>query len=201
MTEHTSIEMANHYYGGGGIDNYTCSTAGKVSSTTGEYLAIPSSTDAGYYKGVKDGSYMCDQADDPQGCSSYYIQTSDGHRLSATLLDARTMKHRKRSRKCCIKIYAWLVSLTLTTFIAVILIGFSIVRPYLKVHDFHRGFCTAREANYSETPNACWCGKGCKSSHPCLELLVDTGQRHPGNYTKISENEISRGKVRVIRCV
>ena len=195
MSAHTSIEMANHQYYG--IDNYRDVTGSKVNCASGDYINIPSSLERSYYNGEKNGAYT----EETQGCNTYYIQTSESHPLSATLLDARSLKHRKRSRKCCIQIYAWLVSLTVFAFIAIILIGIAMVKPYLKVHGFIKSYCTVKEAAYNDIPNTCWCGKGCKSSHPCLQLYVmaDTGhaQLQERNASLISENEISAGKVRI----
>ena len=196
MSAHSSFEMASHYHSG---DNYASHTGSKINKSSSEYLIIPSSTDG--LNGKNNNSYVSGgcPSEESQGCSSYYIQTSEGHHLSATLLDARTRKHRKRSRKCCIKIYTWLVSLTVATFVAVILIGLTIVKPYIKVHGFIMSYCSVKEAFYYDIPTVCWCGKGCKSNHPCLKLKVlpklETEDFISRNATKLSENEINRGKV------
>ena len=75
-------------------------------------------------------------------------------------------------------LYVWISLLVLGCLIALIIVGVLVVEPYKEAENFQPSKCTAVSSTYRTEYN-CACGKGCSSTYPCLELVVDMYDQSP----------------------
>ena len=115
-----------------------------------------------------------------QGCSDY-VCTDGGGAWSAR----RTVIHRRRSRVCCFVVYTWLCMVLVVSFTALLVVYASILRPFI-VFDLHETSCLVVGSERLNN-TICWCGRGCKSSYPCLKVTVQVLQE-PTPQTKKHES-------------
>ena len=89
-----------------------------------------------------------------------------------------------QSQTCFLVIYLWIGLFLAACIAAVLVVSLLVVRPYLKAEHFIPSQCHAVESVYASEDHQCSCGKGCSSSFPCLEVVVEylagDGQHHRG---------------------
>lgn len=105
----------------------------------------------------------------------------------------------RKSRACCIFIYFWIILFFLCSILAIIVVVFKVLLPYLDALSFEETICEGFETTYTKQRNTCSCGKSCKSDYPCLAIQVTFEDGNKEYIAYFSDNEASiRGKVRTV---
>ena len=101
----------------------------------------------------------------------------------------------RKSRACCIFIYFWVVVFFLCSAIAILVVAFKVLIPYLDAQGFVEAQCEGVNSEYSLLPNHCSCGKSCKSEYPCIlvEVTFTDASTKQEVTSHFSDNEASIG--------
>ncbi len=110
----------------------------------------------------------------------------------------------RRSRACCIFIYIWVVIFVLCAGIALVIVAFKVLIPYLDALSFKETRCEGVKSTFADNSNGCSCGKSCKSEYPCVSIEVSYADQETQEtfVALFSDNEASIGaKVSTVSCL